>query len=296
MCAGAGDAAAAGTDVIETAHVVGNRARPDLVDHIVRAGCRPVLLDARSRDETRTEVRRVVAQGATRVVVLGGDGIVHDVIQELAGTRVVLGIVPLGTGNDTARAFGLPLRDARAAMDRALEPGRPVDLIRTPHGYVASVVTSGFSARVNERANQLARPKGSLKYTLATLTLLPSLRSERVTITVDGVAGVYDSTLVAIANTRYFGGGMAICPSADPTDGQIDVAVVGKLSRAALLRFFPSVFSGRHARNKRVTFLRGAVVTIEGGGAVMGDGEPLGPMPCRCEIVPSALLIASLKT
>lgn len=276
----------------ETVHVVGNRSRPDLVEHISRLGHRPVLLDAHSRDETRAEVRRATEAGATRVIVLGGDGIVHDVVQEIAGTSVTLGIVPLGTGNDTARAFGVPLKDPRRAVEQALGDGRAVDLIHTPHGYVTSVVTSGFSARVNERANHYARPKGSLKYTLATLSLLPSLRSERVTVTIDGQSVTYESTLVAIANTRYFGGGMAICPNASPTDGLLDVAIVGRLSRAALLRFLPSVFSGRHARNPRVTFLRGASVLIEGGGPVRGDGEALGPMPCRCEVAPGALLVA----
>jgi diacylglycerol kinase (ATP) len=88
---------------------------------------------------------------------------------------------------------------------------------------------------------------------------------------------------------------MAICPDADPTDGLLDVAVVARLGRLRLLRFFPTVYQGKHRTNPSVTFHRATKVTLRGGGPVRADGEVLGPMPITMEAVPRALYVAGAK-
>lgn len=238
--------------------------------------------------------RRRLVEGAERLVAAGGDGTVHLALQAVAGTSTVLGIVPAGTGNDFARAFGLkPGADLEAAVARALGPYRATDAISTPRGWVATSVTGGFSADVNRRASDLKFPAGSSRYTAATLAMLPRLKTRPVTVVADGETRRFDATMVVAANTAFFGAGMAICPEADPGDGLLDVLVVGSVGRVELLRLFPRVFKGTHVTHPAVSQFRGRVVEIDGDGIELwGDGEPLGPSPLRLEAGPGVLRLA----
>ncbi|NDH77148.1 MAG: sphingosine kinase, partial [Actinobacteria bacterium] len=151
-------------------------------------------------------------------MVLGGDGMVHLAVQAVAGTDTILGVVPVGTGNDFVRALpGVP-EDPLEAAAVALGDPDPIDAIRVGERWVASVATAGFSADVNDRANRLRHPKGQSRYTVATVLELPALKRRPTTITVDGTAHAHDAVIIAVANTAWFGGGMHICPDADPDD------------------------------------------------------------------------------
>jgi diacylglycerol kinase (ATP) len=256
------------------------------------AGADPVVLEAAA-----ASLHDAVRAGVRRIVVVGGDGLVHLAVQAAAGTDVVLGIVPFGTGNDFARALGTHELTVGAAAARALEPPVGFDAMRTTHGWAVSVATVGFSATVNARANDLRWPRGSTRYTLATVLEIPKLRAVPLEITLDGVKTQHDVSLVAVANTAYFGGGMAICPDADPHDGELDLAIIGSVSRTTLLRVFPRVFRGTHVRHPAVTMLRGRHLHLtrrdrERTSALRGDGEALGTLPVDIELVPDALQIA----
>ena len=279
---------------------------PDTLTSITNAlralGADPVLVDAPTRASVVGVVQRAVDDGATRLVVVGGDGLVHLAAQVLASTKVALGLVPVGTGNDFARALQIPTGRERA-IEHALGEPVAIDAMRTNHGWIASVGTIGFSAAVNARANRLRHPRGRARYTIATLRELPALRPLPVRITVDGAVRECELALAAIANTRFFGGGMAVCPHADPTDGHLDVALVGAVGRATLLRFLPRVFRGTHTSHPAVTMLTGRRIRIEltdEGGRVArdaglwGDGESVGALPVDIEVVPQALHVAGV--
>ena len=235
-----------------------------------------------------------LAAGAERLVAVGGDGTVRLALQAVAGAPAVLGIVPAGTGNDFARAFGLrPGADLKTAVARALGPHRAVDAIRTPQGWVATAVTGGFSGDVNRRATVMRFPSGAGRYTAATLTTLPRLRTRPVVVTADGLRRSFDAAFIVVANTAFFGGGMAICPEADPGDGLLDVLVVGAVGRVELLRLFPKVFKGTHVTHRKVSQFRGRVVEIEGDELELwGDGDPLTPAPLKLQAAPGAVRLA----
>jgi diacylglycerol kinase (ATP) len=222
-----------------------------------------------------------------RVIVVGGDGIVHLAVNAMAMTEVVLGIVPIGTGNDGARALGLPTSTPEA-ISAALQPAIDVDAIRTEHGWALTIATVGFGVGVNKRANRLRWPRGAAVYKRATLEELP------LTLTVDGVAHEVSVTLIAVGNGAYFGGNMQICPAADPFDGLLDVTVVGKLGRIELLRFFPTVFTGKHLAHPQVSTHRGRVIKLSGPAELWADGEPMGLLPVTLEAIPGALRIAGV--
>lgn len=269
------------------------------------------VLDLSGRDLETT--RRVAAEQAPdldALVVVGGDGLVHAGVEAVAGTGTPLGIVAAGTGNDVARGLGLPLGDPVAAVrlvSAALHEGRTraVDAVRVSgperSGWCASIVASGVDALINERANAWRWPRGPLRYTLAAVRELAVVRGIALRTTLDaGTPGQRvlegETLLVAVANTRCYGGGLTIAPDADPTDGLLDVVVVDRLSPVHALRFFPRVRSGTHLAIEAVTVHRAASVLLEPLGAPPwprphADGEPAGALPVRCEVVPGALRV-----
>lgn len=245
-------------------------------------------------------VAKARADGMERLVVAGGDGLIHHVLPALATTDVILGIVPVGTGNDFARALGLPSR-LPAAVAAALGPARPVDLVAADDGrWAATVVTGGFSGQVNARANNLRFPPGQQRYTVATLAELRRLRPVTLTLTIPAGEGEeggselveqHSATLFAVANTRYFGGGMAICPAARPDDGLLDVTIVGPVSPFQLARMLPTVFPGRHVRHHAVVTRRARRIHVETDANLWADGEPFGSGG-RLEAAAGALRVA----
>jgi len=268
-----------------------------VVDELRAGGRRATMLTADSADAAREAARQAVADGAERLVVVGGDGLVRIAVDAAAGSPTVLGIVPQGTGNDFARALGLLDGDLAAHVRGALGEPAPVDAIRTRHGWVASVATAGFSGDVTARANGLTWPKGQQRYTVATLLQVPRLRRLHARITVDGVAHEADHTLLAIGNTAFFGGGMRICPDARPADGLLHVVVIGPVPVTTFLRVFPRVFGGGHVRHPAVTTYTGREVAVEGDECEMwADGDLLGPLPLTCEVVPGAVQVAGAGT
>jgi diacylglycerol kinase (ATP) len=282
--------------------VIGNPAAGDgsaasvanaVVAAAVSAGHDVTLSLPESEAGTNAALRHALQTEVDRVIVVGGDGIVHLAVNALATTPVVLGIVPIGTGNDGARALGLPSAPA-AAIEAALQPAVDVDAIRTEHGWALTVATVGFGVGVNKRANRLRWPRGAAVYKRATLEELPGLRPLPLTLIVDGVSHEVSVTLIAVGNGAYFGGDMQICPAADPFDGLLDVTVVGKLGRVELLRFFPTVFTGTHLAHPQVSTYRGRVIELRGPAELWADGEPMGLLPVTLEAIPRALRIAGV--
>ncbi len=267
---------------------------------IEAAGHRVIPLRPTGPSDIAVTVAKAHTEGMERLVVTGGDGLIHHVLPALATTDVILGIVPVGTGNDFARALGLPTR-LPAAVAAALGPARPVDLLATDDGrWAATVVTGGFSGQVNARANNLRFPPGQQRYTVATLAELRRLRPVTLTLTIPADEGddsppdlveQHVSTLFAVANTRYFGGGMAICPDASPDDGLLDVTIVGPTTPFQLARMLPTVFSGRHVRHPVVLTRRARRIQVETDTILWADGEPFGSGG-RLEAVAGALRVA----
>lgn len=271
----------------------GDRDRGELVRAFGRHGVEPVVLATETPDAALAAARRAVESGAERIIAIGGDGAVHLAANAVAETGTVLGIVPLGTGNDFARALGLLDGDVNAQVERALSAPTEIDAIRSTHGWITTVATLGFSGDVTDRANAMRWPRGQRRYALATLLQLPRLRTYAVEVEVDGRPVASETTLLAIGNTAYFGGGMKVCPDARPFDAAAQVVSIGGVSRRTFVRVFPKVFSGTHVDRPEVTDASGSVVTIMGTGTdLWADGERLGPLPVRLEVVRGALRVA----
>lgn len=257
---------------------------------------------AESYDALRRAGRLALTEPSRALVVVGGDGMVHLGVELLAGLEVPLGIVPTGTGNDLARGLGLPIGDIDAAVNRVVQSltGEPrrIDAARVLGGdgverdRFVCVFSAGFDAIVNERANRLRRPRGASRYILALLLELTLLRPRRYRLVVDGVPEEADALLAAVANNRSLGGGMMIAPDARLDDGLLDLVLVRPMGRLAFLRVFPRVFRGSHVTLPAVRIRRCRSVEIHAAELVAyADGERIGPLPLRVEVLPGALQV-----
>jgi diacylglycerol kinase (ATP) len=255
------------------------------------------VIVGRDADEAFDLVRTVVAgdPGVDGVVAVGGDGLVNLAVQVVAGTAVPLGIIPAGSGNDIARALGIPRGDPVAAADLVLAgTTRAVDLGRADGRWFAGVLGSGFDSMVNERANRMSWPTGRSRYNLAILAELRVFRPVPFVLELDGERWETEAMLVAVGNGSSYGGGMRVCPDARLDDGLLDVTVLGPISKPEFLRVFPSVYKGTHVHHRAVTVRRARTVVLSSPGVTAyADGERVAALPVRCDAVPAALQVFS---
>ncbi|MGH3677939.1 MAG: diacylglycerol kinase [Mycobacterium sp.] len=246
----------------------------------------------------RRLVDGALEHGMDALVVVGGDGIISLALQVLAQNDVPLGIVPAGTGNDHAREFGIPTRDPEAAADVVVDGiVESVDLGRIVGDYgtdkwFGTVMAAGFDSLVTDRTNRMRWPHGRMRYNVAMVAELSKLRLLPFRLTFDGKEVVTDLTLAAFGNTRSYGGGMLICPDADPSDGLLDATMVASASRTRLIRLFPTVFKGTHVDLDEVRTARARTITVDSPGInAYADGEFVCPLPVEVSAVPGALKI-----
>ncbi len=225
-------------------------------------------------------------RGGRRIVVAGGDGSLHAVVaalhrrHELAGT--VIGLVPLGTGNDFARGSGIPLEPEEAARLIAKGEARPVDLLVDCAGeVVVNNVHVGVGAQASRNAKTWKKPLGRLGYAVGAAIAAVNPPFVRLRIEVDGeeVADFAQPILmVAVGNGPNIGGGAAVTPEADPEDGKVDVMIsfaVGPLARVGYALHFRR---GEHHHRGDVRYVRGSTVSITGQSFYCSaDGEIYGP-------------------
>ncbi|WP_349899391.1 diacylglycerol kinase [Parafrigoribacterium soli] len=274
---------------------------PAVVQTLRAAGHEVTALTEPDFDELVDAARSALKRHPDALVVVGGDGMVSLGVNLLAGTKIPLGIVPSGTGNDMARGLGIPVGNTEAAIELLLsllrQPPRVIDAGRVTEAdgrttWFASVLSAGFDAVVNERANLMRWPRGRSRYNLALLRELAVLKPIRYRLTLDGVVSETRAMLVAAGNNVSLGGGMRLVPNAELDDGLLDVLVVQPLSRTAFLRIFPRVFKGTHVSDPRVTITHARSIRIEADAVVAyADGERVGPLPIDIELVPAALRV-----
>jgi diacylglycerol kinase (ATP) len=269
------------------------------------------ILETRERGHAERLASTAGDLGHDRVVVVGGDGTIQEVVNGLLtavggqGSVPALGVVPGGNGNDLVRNLFLPL-DPMAALAVALgEVTRQIDVAvasapdgRLRHFAVAGGV--GFDARVAHvmYGHRLPWQRGRAGYFVSTFFELLRFRNHRLRLTLTTDDGDRDiertSLLVAFANGPYYGGGMQICPGADPSDGLLDVCVAGDLSRWEAIRLLPGIYRGAHVGHPKVEFVRARTIHFDGddGTLVHLDGEPFGAIPVTIDLRPGALRVA----
>jgi diacylglycerol kinase (ATP) len=271
----------------------GARVGREVAARLRDAGLAVRELAGRDVRESQDLALEAVEQGTDALVVVGGDGMVHLGLQAVGGTDVPFGVAPAGTGNDFARAVGVPRGDPIAAADIVVAGAeRRIDLGRTGDQWFGGVVAAGFDARVNDRANRMTWPRGRMRYNVAMLIELGVFRPVPYVLELDGERWETSAMLVVAGNIPSYGGGMKVTPDAVVDDGLLDVMVVKPLSTARFLTVFPRVYSGSHVTLPFVEIRRAKQVRIDAPGiTAYADGERLGPLPQTFEAVPGALRV-----
>jgi YegS/Rv2252/BmrU family lipid kinase len=206
------------------------------------------------------------------LVVVGGDGSLHTAAGaawrrgELAS--VPFGLVPLGTGNDFARAVSIPLDDpAEAARSLLASRPRSLDLlVDDAGGVVVNVVHAGVGAEAAARATPLKPGLGKAAYAVGSVLAGTTATGWALQVSVDGAPVEVDGDvlMVAVANGRTIGGGSVIAPDAVPDDGQLDVVVATSTGPLARLGFGFAMREGEHVDRDDVVHVRGRSVTVAG--------------------------------
>jgi YegS/Rv2252/BmrU family lipid kinase len=260
------------------------------------------------RGEAIELARLGAAEGRALLVAAGGDGTISEVANGiLAGGAAAggprLGVLPVGTGGDFRRTFGIPLDVGEAAAVLVRGRGRRIDAGRvacagpggeTVVGHFVNIASAGIGAEVVRRVDEGGVVvNGEITFTLASVRTLLSWRNKPVRVVVDGEARELVAQQVVVANCEYFGGGMRVAPRAKPDDGMLDVVVAGDLSAWENVRGLSKIRKGTHldAGNPKIThaFARRVEVSSPELVRVEADGELPGVLPAVFEIVPDAL-------
>jgi YegS/Rv2252/BmrU family lipid kinase len=237
-------------------------------------------------------------------VVVGGDGSVNEVVNGVAGRDgIELAVIARGTGWDFARSLSLPHQADAAIAVAARGHARTIDLGRATYRawaggeatrWFANAASVGMSGAIAQRANDTTKAfGGKVSYVWATFAVFARWSNSEIAVTVGESkrrGRMYD---VIIANGPFLGGGMKICPDADPGDGTFDVLLIGDLTKRDLVLTLPKIFRGTHLPHRKAELLHGAAVEVDAPAPlpIQLDGEQPGTTPATFELVPQSLRV-----
>jgi len=276
---------------------------PELARRAAAAGLEGATLFSERQGHLAELAREAALDGAELLVVVGGDGSVNEVVNGLAGLgrQPAVAVVPRGTGWDFSRTFGIP-RKIDDAVQIALQGDvRTIDLGRASYrawdgsdatAWFANVASAGMSGAIAKRANETSKALGGkASYLWATFAVFSGWAATEIEVAVDGERRAGPMFDVVVANGRFFGGGLEICPEAEPDDGLFDVLTIGDVTKRDLVQTMPRMYRGTHLPHPKAELLRGSSVTVtsETPLPIELDGEQPGTTPVTFEVTAGAL-------
>ena len=253
---------------------------------------------SQSSEDIKETTLRYINLGYKNFIGVGGDGTMHYIAQNLAGTDCNLGIISSGSGNDIIKT--LNINHDLAENIRIIKQGRikRIDLgLYNNKIYYIGVANSGFDSEANRFANETRLPlKGKALYNFAAYRTLLTYKPKIFKLKYDGIERNINVMMMVVANLKYYGGGMKIAPGANAFDNLLDICVIKKMSKITFAKSIPKVYEGTHLELPSVeTFRTGEIdIECESKFDVYGDGEYLGKLPASFKIVPKMLNIFML--
>lgn len=250
-------------------------------------------------------------EGWSRMIVVGGDGTMNEVINGIFGqdkvptTSVTLGMITVGTGNDWGRMFNIPM-DYHSAVEVISQQNTVLQDAGVVHfrqgdqqgeRYFVNIAGIGFDAVVVSRANALKDKgkSGKLLYLWNILTNLFRYSHSHTVVEVDGVRSTNNVFSISIGIGKYCGGGMMQTPDAVADDGLFDITMIKKIGKFDVIRNIPKLYNGKIIHHPKVQTYRGKKINIDSDPVIHleTDGESLGHSPFELDIIPSSVKIIS---
>jgi diacylglycerol kinase (ATP) len=255
----------------------------------------------KSRGHAEQMARAAVESGVGQIVVVGGDGTLHEVANGVLGSNIILGLIPFGTGNDFARSLGF-----YGNLEAACKAVTDGDIIHVDMGTVEGtgidgprhfivLAGTGFDAQTARTVNNgIKWISGAPAYIFGAIATLIRFKPFELKLTLDdGVTRRTKAMFVSIANAPSTGGGMLIAPEAKLNDGLFEICLVAAVPKIQLLYQLTKVFEGKHVLHPAVSMLKSSTVSIEADPPqpILIDGEVMGTTPFKITIIPKALRI-----
>lgn len=259
-----------------------------------RAGKNYEIHPTRDKGDARKITEELtLKEGEHVLVVIGGDGTLHDVINGIRNfDNCSVGLIPVGTGNDFAESAGIPLSPRHAAEIIAFRAPEHVDFIELSSGLRSvNAVGMGIDVDVLKRAYG-GKIKGKSKYLHALIKSLIHFKSYDFTLKYDGIEEKHHGLIAALGNGKQIGGGIKLFPDAKINDGMLDLLVVDYLSKPKIIGAFVKLMRGRINDIKKVTAVRVKAATMipeQSEYTIQAEGELYENLPIEAHIVTDKL-------
>lgn len=235
-----------------------------------------------------------------RVYSIGGDGTLNEVLNGVVNSGSSLAVIPAGNGNDFSRNFNLDLnvtskRYGYEILNRTVNgKEEPVDIVKINNRYFINISSVGLDAEVANTTNKLKKTgllRGSFAYLVGIFATLLKFNSHILKVTIDGQTFEKESLLLAVANGKYYGGGIQPAPDACINDGFLDICFVKKMSVLKIIRLLPLYIKGQHGGLEEVTFYKGKKIEVQNARemALNIDGEIIMTKEAVYEIIPKGI-------
>jgi len=284
------------------------RRQPELEAGLKQTGAEYAIVTTHARGGATELAWQAVERGYERIVAVGGDGTINEVVNGIKGAeaslgrRARLGIIPLGTGSDFIKVFdGVEANDIAGGVQRAAgDRLRSVDLGQAQVGddqprYFINALGVGLDAQVAAESLKLTKLKGLAVYLVAIIRALANYKAHPMSVEYDGTRIHRRLLFASIANGRCQGGGFWLTPDALIDDGLLDLCLVDKMRLDEIIRHIPKVMEGTHGQLKQVRMSRARDITVVSSAPipVATDGEVLSTnaRSIRVETLPGAIEI-----
>jgi len=250
---------------------------------------------SKSADDIIEASKHYLNLGFKNFLGAGGDGTLHYIAQVVAGTDCNLGIIPIGSGNDIIKTLGISNNIEESIKIIKKGKIKRIDIgFFNDSKYFIGYASSGFDSEVLRFANNTKLPiKGALRYNLSVYKTLITFKPKVFSMEYDGTFRDENMMFSVVSNLKYYGGGMKISPSADPSDGKFDICLVKAMGKMSFIKAFPKVYAGEHTQIPQVEIFRTQEIKIDciNKFEIHGDGEYLGVLPAKLKILPGMLNI-----
>jgi len=269
--------------------------KENILSELSRQGIDFEMHISKSADDIIESSKHYLSLGFKNFLGAGGDGTLHYIAQVIAGTDCNLGIIPIGSGNDIIKTLGISNNIEESIKIIKKGKIKRIDIgFFNDSKYFIGYASSGFDSEVLRFANNTKLPiKGALRYNLSVYKTLITFKPKVFSMEYDGIFRDENMMFSVVSNLKYYGGGMKISPSADPSDGKFDVCLVKAMGKMSFIKAFPKVYAGEHTQIPQVEIFRTQEIKIDcvNKFEIHGDGEYLGVLPAKLKILPGMLNI-----